>query len=189
MTSKRSSLQTVGRITGVFGIKGWVKVKSYTEPETNIVEYSPWRLKTRHGIKEVKITDHQFRPQGLVVHIDNVDDRDLAATYRNVDIVVDRSIFDSLSDGEYYWHQLIGLKVITFFEGMENDLGTIDLEVVDLGIVKSLMETGANDVLVVSPTDTSLDDRERLIPYVPGRFVQSVDLEKNTVKVDWDPEF
>lgn len=179
MTKKRSNLQAVGRITGVFGIKGWVKVKSFTQPESNIVKYSPWWLKTQHGVKQVKITDKQFRPQGLVVHIEGVDDRDLAATFRNVDIAVELENFEELVDGDYYWHQLLGLRVVSLFEGQVSELGT----------VSSLLETGANDVLVVSPSDDSVDDTERLIPYVPETYVTSVDIEGKVLHVEWDPEF
>ncbi|WNO10120.1 ribosome maturation factor RimM [Teredinibacter sp. KSP-S5-2] len=179
MASKRSNLETVGRITGVFGIKGWVKVKSFTDPEDNIVSYVPWFLKTRHGVREIEIDDYQIRPQGLIVHIKGVDDRDIAAEYTKVDVAVERSAFEPLENDEFYWHQLIGLTVVSEFDGQTYSFGK----------VSSLMETGANDVLVISPDEDSLDDRERLIPYVPEQFVKSVDLTEHVIFVDWDPEF
>ena len=84
-----------------------------------------------------------------------------------------------LPDGEYYWYQLIGLKVIA---------KTADAELL-LGSVSEMMETGANDVMVVRPIEGSLDDRERLIPYVPELYVVGVDLSTGEIRVDWDPEF
>lgn len=179
MTAKRSNLITVGRLTGVFGIKGWLKVKSFTSPEENLVEYSPWWLKTRHGVKAVEIDQYQRHSSGLVVHIKGVDDRDLAAQYALVDVAVERSQLPDLEDGEFYWHQLVGLQVVSVFDGTETVLGE----------VSKLLETGANDVLVVQATDASVDDRERLIPYVPGQFVRKVDLGAGLIQVDWDPEF
>ncbi|MBB6523301.1 ribosome maturation factor RimM [Pseudoteredinibacter isoporae] len=182
MSSSSSNLVTVGRITGVFGIKGWVKVHSDTEPRENILEYSPWWLKTRHGVKPVEIDQAKPHGNGLIAHIKGVDDRTLAEGYTKVDIAVERDQMPELEDGEYYWHQLVGLKVISEHGGSPQLLGK----------VQKLMATGANDVLVVKGDKAelgSLDNKERLVPYVPGQFVTSVDLQAGEVRVDWDPEF
>lgn len=182
MSNTSSNLVTVGRITGVFGIKGWVKIHSDTEPRDNIFEYTPWWLKTRHGVKPVEIDQAKPHGNGLIAHIKGVDDRDLAETYCKVDIAVERDLMPELEEGEFYWDQLIGLTVIT-------EQGP---EPVVLGSVQKLMATGANDVLVVkgnTETLASLDNKERLLPYVPGQFVKSVDLEAGEIRVDWDPEF
>lgn len=179
MTSKPSNLITVGRITGVFGIKGWLKVKSWTEPEEQILNYSPWWLKTRHGVKTVEIDDYLLRPQGLVVHIKGMDDRNLAEDLGKVDVAVDKQQFPELADGEFYWFQLQGLQVHCQFQGATHLLGEVE----------ELLETGANDVLVVKPTEASLDDKERLIPYVPDIYVKDVDIENGTILVEWDPDF
>jgi 16S rRNA processing protein RimM len=176
---KRSNLISVGRLTGVFGVKGWVKVKSSTEPEDGILQYSPWWLKTRHGVKPVEIDDHQLHSNGLVVHIKGVDDRDQAAAYTLVDVAVERSQLADLDEGDYYWHQLIGLNVYSEYEGSN----------VNLGVVDKLLETGANDVLAVKPSDDSIDDRERLVPYVLDLYIKDVDIENEQIRVDWDPEF
>lgn len=179
MSAKRSNLINVGRVTGVFGVKGWVKVKSSTQPEDNIVNYSPWWLKTRHGVKAFEVDEYKFRPQGLVVHIKGIDDRDLAAEHSLVDIAIERSQLPELDRGDFYWHQLVGLKVISDFDGQEYILG----------VVKSLLETGSNDVLEVSHSDDSMDDRDRLVPYVDGMYVKSIDLSVGQIRVEWDPEF
>lgn len=179
MVDKVSNLIDVGRITSVFGIKGWVKVQSDTEPPENIARYSPWWLKTRHGVKAMVVDQFQPHGKGYIAHIEGVDDRDAAEALARVTIAVERSQMPSLAPDEYYWHQLVGLVVISEFDG----------RAVKLGRVSRLMETGANDVLVVAPDETSLDERERLVPYVPGQFVKQVDLEAGVIRVDWDPEF
>lgn len=179
MTNQPSNLITVGRITGVFGIKGWLKVKSSTEPAEQIVNYAPWWLKTRHGVKAVEIDEYLLRPQGLVVHIKGMDDRNQAEELGRVDIAVEKQQLPQLEAGDYYWHQLLGLQVISHYEGRQIDFGCID----------KLLETGANDVLVVKPTETSVDAKERLVPYVPGTYVKEVDLDKGVILVEWDPDF
>ena len=94
-------------------------------------------------------------------------------------VAIERSQLPDLSDGDYYWDQLIGLSVVSYFSKEPQHLGQ----------VSKMLETGANDVLVVAPTDDSIDDRERLIPYVPDMYVCKVDLASATMDVDWDPEF
>lgn len=179
MKAKRSNLISVGRLTGVFGIKGWVKVKSFTEPELQILDYSPWWLKTQHGVKSVEIDDAQRHANGLVVHIKGIDDRDQAAALTPVDIAVEKALLPNLEEGEFYWHELIGLTVVSDFEGASYHLG----------VVEQMLETGANDVLVVKATTDSVDDRERLVPYVPDMYVMRVDIDNAEIRVEWDPAF
>ncbi len=176
---KRSNLVDVGRITTVFGVKGWVKIHSDTEPRENIFSYSPWWIKTRHGVKEVEILE--CRPHGntLVAHIKGIDDRDAAREICQVNIAVERDQISELEPGEYYWYQLEGLVVITQFNGQKLRLGT----------VSRMLETGANDVLVIQGDSDSIDQKERLVPYVPEQFITSIDLDAGEIIVDWDPDF
>lgn len=178
-TKKKSNLVSVGRITTVFGVKGWLKVHSNTEPAESILDYNPWWLKTRHGVKQVEIDEGRPHGNAFVVHIKGLDDRDLARDYCQVDIAVERDQMPELADGEFYWHQLEGLEVISDFEGRS----------IRLGKVQRLMETGANDVLVIKGDADSVDQDERLIPYVPEQFVKSIDLVAGEIIVDWDPDF
>jgi 16S rRNA processing protein RimM len=166
---------TVGRITTVHGVRGWVKVHSFTEPEDNIVSYRRWWLKMPEGWRQLEIDQHRGSAKGLLVHLKGVDDRDVARLYCQRDIVVEKAEMPELAAGEYYWHQLEGLSVVT-------------TEGIRLGRVDKLMETGANDVLVVVGDVDSLDRQERLIPYVE-QFVLDVDLNARQIEVDWDPEF
>lgn len=179
MAKKPSNLITVGRISTVFGVKGWVKVHSETEPRENLFQYSPWWLKTKHGVKTYEVDEYRAHGNGLIAHLKGVDDRDQAEALGRVEIAIDRSQLAALEEGEYYWSQLIGLRVITDFESQERDLG----------VVTNLMETGANDVLVVQGDASSIDLNRRLVPYIPGQFVTSVDLDQGRLRVDWDPEF
>lgn len=174
-----SNLINVGRITSVYGIKGWLKVHSQTEPSDNIFSYQPWYLKTRHGVKEVELLEWRPHGKGYVVCIAGIEDRNQAELLAPVDISVDKTIFDELEEGDYYWHQLEGLRVSSRFNN----------QTYDLGVVKRLMATGANDVLVVQGDSDSIDQQERLIPYVLDQFVTTVDIPQGVIHVEWDPEF
>lgn len=179
MAAETATALVVGQLAGVFGVKGWLKVKSFTQPAENILEYTPWRLRAPGGLKVVEVDDYQLRPQGLVVHLKGIDDRDIAGQIARFEIEVDKSELPELQSGDYYWHQLIGLSVVSEFGGSDQVLGQ----------VTELVETGANDVLVVGPVPGSIDGRERLIPYVPEIYVKSVDLAAREIRVLWDPEF
>ncbi len=179
MSTNSSNLVNVGRITAVFGIKGWVKVHSYTDPQENLFDYHPWLLKTAHGVKQVEIDEAKPHGDAFVAHIVGVDDRDIAATFTSVDIAIEKDLLPDLEEGEYYWRQLEGLAVYTDYSGERQRLG----------VVSKLFETGANDVLVVVGDATSIDQKERLVPYVPGQFVTLVDLSAGEILVNWDPDF
>lgn len=179
MSVSASTTLVVGQLAGVFGVKGWVKVRSFTQPEENILDYGPWRLVTSSGTKTVEVDAYNLRPQGLVVHFKGLDDRDAAALLGRAEIEVDKAELPELQDGEFYWHQLIGLKVFSQIDDGNQFLGCI----------ADMMETGANDVMVVRPAAGSVDDRERLVPYVPGLYVDRVDVADGSIYVNWDPEF
>ncbi len=117
--SSQSNLVNVGRITAVYGIKGWVKVHSYTSPEENLFEYHPWFLKTKHGVKQIEIDEARPHGDAFVAHIVGVDDRDLAVQYTAADIAVERDMLPELDDGEYYWSQLEGLVIKALLKGEE----------------------------------------------------------------------
>ena len=171
-----------GRIVSIHGVKGWVKVMSFTEPRENLFEYGPWWLKTARGWSEIEFDQFRRQGKGLIAHIAGLDDRDKARNYCQQDIAVDKGRFPELAEEEFYWHQLEGLTVVALFR----DKGDGERRV--LGKVKQLLETGANDVLMVKGDARSLDRKERLIPYT-DQFVLRVDLGAGEIEVDWDPEF
>jgi 16S rRNA processing protein RimM len=166
----------VGKITSVYGVKGWVKVTSYTEPKENIFGYSGWILRKDGVDLSVSSVTGKAHGKGLIAYIDGFNDRDKASKLCGAMITVDRDSFPALDAGEYYWYQLEGLEV----ENMDGKL---------LGKVDHLIETGSNDVLVVKGCKGSIDSTERLIPYLPGQYVTSVDLAGRKIRVDWDPGF
>ena len=167
-----SKLEVVGRILGVHGIK----VYSYTDPMDNLQQYQPWHLKQGGHWKPVKLTG--FRPQGkgLIAQIEGITDREAAASLVGQDIGVPGDLLPTSGEGEYYWRDLIGLRV-HHVDGM------------DLGKVVRMLETGANDVLAVRGDSHSLDRRERLIPWLPDDVITEVNLAEGRMTVDWDPEF
>lgn len=166
----------IGQVTGVFGIKGWVKVYAYTDPKENVFNYQPWLMDIDGHRQQVDVTAWKRQGKGLIVQLNQCNDRDQARRFCGLKIHVSEQSLPELESGDYYWSQLIGLTVVTLD-------GTV------LGSVQKMMETGANDVVVVRSTAGSLDDQERLIPYLPDRVVMAVDLESGVMKVDWQPEY
>lgn len=160
----------VGEISGVFGLKGWVKIFSYTEPRENILSYLVWQLRKNGDIKPIKVKEGQRQGKNVVAHLEGADDRDVAESLVGWEIYIERDQLPALAKDEYYWIDLVGLNVIT-------KAG------VELGVIDHLFETGANDVLVVT------GDRERLIPFLMGQTVLEVDLDGKRLTVDWDPDF
>jgi 16S rRNA processing protein RimM len=160
----------LGRVSGLFGVRGWVKIYSHTSPREGILRYKTWYLNRNGSWQEQKLTAGHAQGKGVVAKLAGCDDRDQAAALVGLDIGVRRAQLPKLDPGEYYWSDLEGLRV-------EN------LEGVDLGVVSHLFETGANDVMVVK------GERERLIPYTRGEAVREVDLQVGRILVDWDPDF
>lgn len=160
----------LGEISGLFGVQGSVKVFSFTEPRENILSYSPWILIKDGEIREVEVLSGKRQGKSIVARLRGITDRDTAAALIGYKIEINKDLLPATEKGEYYWHDLIGLKVET-------------LEGVDLGLVDSMLETGANDVVIVK------GDKERLIPFLQPETIVNIDLDAGLMKVDWDPEF
>lgn len=159
----------VGNITGPHGVKGWVKVFSNTSPRENILNYSPWRIVAGEQIRIVTVSG-RLQGKNVVAQIDGVEQREQAVELVGSKIYISAEQLPQLDDGEYYWSDLIGLEV-----------ESLDAE--PLGAVETMLETGANDVMVLR------GDRERLIPFVMGDVVKLVDLANKRVIVDWKPDY
>ena len=171
-------LVVVGKITTVHGVKGWVKIHSYTDPESNIFDYQPWWLKMPEGCKPIKVDQHRGAAKGFLAHIDGIDDREIARQYCRREIMVSADRFPVPGADEVYLHQLEGLRVVTAYDGEQRDLG----------VVTGFMDTGAGEVMMVSGDAGSLDRIERLIPFVEV-YIVDVDLEARRIVVDSDPAF
>ncbi|MGJ0484954.1 MAG: ribosome maturation factor RimM [Methylomicrobium sp.] len=170
MTRENDNTVDVGKISGVFGVKGWVKVFSYTSPKENILNYLPWLLKKAGEVKTVEVVDGKLHGSGVIVLIKGVNDRNQAETLLGSEIFIRREQLPETSEGEYYWSDLIGLEVVT-------------TDGVALGVVDSLLETGANDVLIVK------GERERAVPFIKEQVIVEIDREGGRIVVDWDPDF
>ncbi len=167
MTRASEDIVRLGRIVGLFGVRGWVKVYSYTEPREGIVEYKRWLLGYPEGWQERQVVDGRRSGRSVVVQLEGVEDRDAAAGLLGLEIGVPREALPRLGAAEYYWADLEGLLV----QGKD---GT------SLGRLERLLETGAHDVMVVR------GEQERLIPFVIGAVVLDVDLDAGLIRVDWD---
>jgi len=169
MDQHLDDLVCVGHILGAQGIKGGVRIFSNTSPRDNIVKYSPWIIEQGDELKEVSISG---RSQGknIVAQLEGCENRSAAEALTGCRILIDPAQLPELQAGEYYWSDLIGLQV----ESLQGE---------PLGVVASILETGADDVLVLS------GERERLIPFVIGDIVHEVDLERQRLVVDWLPDY
>jgi len=157
----------LGRISGLFGVKGWVKVYSYTEPREAVLEYRRWLLSGKDGWWEATVAEGQRHGKTIIARIDGYVDRDQAAELIGTEIAVPRDELPEAEEGRFYWSDLEGLRVV-HRDGTE------------LGRVAYLLETGANDVMVVQ------GEQERLIPFVMGEVILGVDLASGRIDVDWE---
>ena len=157
----------LGRVVGLFGVKGWVKVFSYTDPREAILEYGRWFLKQGGGWRTVVVCEGRRQGKSVVARLEGIEDRDGAAVLIGCEIAIEHGDLPTPEAGRYYWADLEGLQVV-------------NPEGIELGRVAYLLETGANDVLVLD------GERERLIPFVAGQVVLDVDLAAGVIIVDWE---
>ena len=162
----------VGRISGLHGVKGWVKIFSYTDPRDGILKYNPWLVKYAGEWRRLKLMAGRAQGKGVVAQLEGYNDRDLAATLMNCDIAITREQLPKPKRGEYYWIDLVGLDV----DNLEGER---------LGKVVKVMATGANDVLVVD----GVNGEELLIPFVQEVYIMNVDLEEKQLTVDWQLDY
>lgn len=165
----QSEYVIVGKIGSSYGVKGWVKVFSYTEEMTNILSFDPWYLEDGKQWKPIELQDSREHGKGLIVKLAGFDSPEHVKILAGKKIAVLRSQLPALKKGEYYWHDLEGLTVI-------------DQKGETLGIVLYVLETGANEVLVIKDNK----EKEHAIPYLPGKVITQVDLEKQEIHVDWE---
>ncbi len=156
-------------MSGPYGVKGWVKIQSFTEPPEKILEYSPWRVRTGGVEVTAHVLEGRGHGQSVVAALDIARDREQARSLTGGEVRVARSQLPAPAPDTYYWVDLLGMRVVTLANR-------------DLGRLERLMETGANDVMVVR------GERERLIPFIDA-VVREVSFETATIRVDWDPEF
>ena len=166
----------LGQIGKVNVIKVLLRLNSFTSPPANILKYSRLMVQFGEQSELLKIDEFKKQQNGIRVHFLGYDDPEVSQKLVGREVSVESQRLPVLSDGEFYWHELEALEVI-------------NLEGHNLGQVAYLMETGANDVLVVKPSDQSLDRRERLIPYIKGSVVKKIDIPSKKIEVDWGADF
>lgn len=168
--NKNDDWVILGQFGRAHGIKGFITVHSFTEPRENILRYDEWYVHLNNQWQMLALLQIEVNDKHILVKVDGYNEREQIAALTNVEIGVPGKELPELEEGEYYWHQLIGMQVI-------NQSGE------DFGLVQEIIPTGANDVLAVQ------GDRRYLIPYLPGRYVIKVDPVQRQIVVDWDKDF
>ena len=156
----------VGRVVGAFGIKGWIRVRSYSTPPEGLLRYKRWSISGR----DWEVLDGHAQGEFVVASLAGLADRSAAEAMRGGVIEVPRSALPKAKRGEFYWTDVLGSEVVST-KGAK------------LGTLSSVGSNGAQDVMVVT------GERERLIPAVAGAIVQSVDVKGKRIVVEWDPEY
>jgi 16S rRNA processing protein RimM len=179
----------LGRILDAWGVKGWVRIQPHSADTLALFESSVWFLlppearfargfSAFSGEVSVRVAEIKAHSDGIVARVEGIDDRNGAEALRGVRIMLSRRAFPVAGDGEYYWVDLIGLDVV-------------NREGVHLGVVRDLMPTGPNSVLVMEYTDT-LDGiettAERMVPFVAA-YIDDVDLKGRRITADWQTDY
>ena len=171
-----SEMVTLGRIIGAHGVKGWLSIFSYTDPKENIFSYRPWRLQDENGYRIGEATEYRTQGKKLIASLVDCTTRDDAEALVGAEILVPGSMLQALDEGDYYWRDLIGLAVV-------------NLKGSCLGRIVELLETGANDVMIVRPRAGEDKTADRLIPWRMGEVIQTIDLAGQRIVVDWQVDW
>ena len=163
----------MGYISGAFGVKGWVKLQPLTEAPENLLDYPVWWIGGETGWSPHTVERAEVQDRSVAAKLAGCEDRDQAVAFRGKEVAVSRAEFPEAGENEFYWADLVGLKVV-------------NTEGEDLGTVSRVFETGANDVLVVEGPNES--ERERLIPFTE-QVVKEVDLAGRVIRVDWGSDY
>ncbi len=167
----------VGKLGSTYGIRGWLKVFSYTDNAESIFDYRPWFIKQQGKWVELNVESWKRHNKGMVAKLDGIEMREDAHLLTNVEIAIDPEVLPELSEDEFYWRELFGMQVIT-------------TSGYDLGVVNDMLETGSNDVLVVQANiKDAFGKKERLIPFLEEQVIKNVDRDAQRIEVDWDPGF
>lgn len=158
----------VGKLGSTYGIHGWLKVYSYTGVAVDILQYQPWYLKQNDGWQAIEVKAGRQHGKVVIARLADNESPEQARQLTGKTIAIKRSQLPALKKNEYYWTDLEGLTVI-------------DQNGKELGNIAYLVETGANDVIVIR-----VNGKEHAIPYLPGKVVTRIDLENKVMYVDWD---
>ncbi|RZO79088.1 MAG: 16S rRNA processing protein RimM [Halieaceae bacterium] len=167
-------------IVGAYGIKGWVRLRVRLDDPNLLLTLPNLQLASSSkapstSTQSVTVQALKRQGKGFIACLDGVTDRTAAEALRGLEIQVATAAFPAAPDDEVYWRDLEGLEVWCTEEGSRSLLGK----------VKTLLETGANDVLVIAPCEGSIDDQEHLVPWIPDEVVTRIDLSDGRIEVDW----
>lgn len=166
----------IGRLGAVYGIKGWIKVNSFTEIPEGIFDYSPWLIQHKGEWVEVTLSDYKRHGKGLIAKLKGFDQREETQALTGADIAIHAEQLPELEE-DYYWRDLIGCTVVT-------------TQGYDLGKITDMMETGSNDVIVIKANATdAFGKKERLLPFLEEQVIINVDITAKRIEVNWDPNF
>jgi 16S rRNA processing protein RimM len=160
----------MGRILGPFGLKGWVKVKTFTEEPGSLGAFERWIVQTREGWQEKPVLEFAVHAKGPVARLEGCEDREAAFRFQGCDVAVTRAELGEPAEGSLYWVDLVGLDVV-------DETGSA------LGKVEGLFESGETSVLVVRG-----EQNERMIPFIT-EYVKSVDRDAKRITVDWKADY
>ena len=158
----------VGKISNPHGIKGWIKVISFTDPIENILSYKKWTISDNETEKTYCLEDSRIQGNKIVIKLEGVNNRDDADLLKNLQIEINRSDLPELEENSYYWEDLV-------------DFNVIDIKGMHVGKVDSLFRTGSNDVLVI----INETKQRLLIPFIMEEVIKYVDLDKELISIDW----
>lgn len=170
----------MGRISAPFGIKGWVRVTPFTATANGLTNYSVWWLGGTGDWRAYDVTQSQVQGADVIAKLAGCDDRDAAAAMKGLPVAVPREAFPPAAAGEYYWADLVGLRVSNS-EGL------------DFGVVTEMLATGANDVMVVQQSAVDgdkhvVEQQERLIPFIAD-VIKRVDIAAGVIDVEWGADY
>lgn len=159
----------MGRVSAPFGVKGWIKVQPYTAATTNLLAYTTWWLGQNERWLEQRVTGSRVQGRTVVAKLEGCEDRDAVMLFKGAQVAVPRGALPKTAANEFYWADLIGLTVVNHAAQ-------------DFGRVVGILQTGANDVLVVQ------GERERLIPFI-AEAIRQVDLAGGVIRVNWGADY
>ena len=175
--SKQDEKIVVGKFGATYGIRGWLKVISYTDDSESVFSYNPWFINQKGAWVEYKVESWKRHNKGMVAKLEGFEVREEAHLLTNFEIAINPDSLPELSEDEFYWRELFGMQVVT-------------TKGYNLGEVTDILETGSNDVLVVKANiKDAFGQKERLIPFLEEQVIKQIDREAQRIEVDWDPGF
>ena len=161
----------MGRVSGPYGVQGWVKVEPWSESVSTVAGYPRWWMRRGGQWTQVVVERALVHGRHVVARLQGCADRDQAFAWRGAEVAIERSLLPAPGPGEFYWTDLVGLQV-------QNAAGE------SLGKIAELFSNGAHEVLRVVEQDAD-GEVERLIPFVAA-IVTQVSIESGVVRVQWE---